>query len=97
MSNMVDYQIGKLYVTPWKIENYCIFRDEGLAWNTYNKTIDDGTYVVLLEIKQYRNVSVGGMTSTGVMNNIIKILTPEFEVFWIVVSAVGLHYWKLAV
>jgi len=75
-------QIGKMYKTPWKVAAYDVYFNDQV-------NLDDGAYVVLLEITKVRRGSF-----LNIDYYIFKILTGDGEVRYLECTQAGMDYWK---
>ena len=71
-----------MYKTPWKVAAYDVYFNDQV-------NLDDGAYVVLLEITKVRRGSF-----LNIDYYIFKILTGDGEVRYLECTQAGMDYWK---
>ena len=88
-------EIGKLYKAPWKFHGH-VGNPGSVSYYFDRVHIEDGSYVVLLEIKNQADIwpSISEYTTSSVNYYWMKVLTGDACPVWIQVSEAGLGYWK---
>lgn len=87
-------EIGKLYKAPWRFHGHG--GTPGTETYYFNRIdIEDGSYVIVLDIKTQAEVWPTLDHYTTVVDYYwFKVLTGDAETAWIQVSLAGMGYWK---